>query len=181
MKRRDWLRGAITTPALAVAATPAAALAQTPPPTNQDTPKLQFSPADAVAHGTPAFFTPSEFAALESLAGTLVPAFNGRPGAIEAGVPRFLDFLLAQSPADRQSLYRTGLQALAKLSPDQAKQALAELQRPWTFVGPLDPLSRFLRAAKDDILQATINSREWASSGRSRTAGGTSYYYFPIE
>lgn len=181
MKRRDWLRGALTTPALAAAAAPAAALAQTPPPTNQDTPKLQFSPADAVAAGTPAFFTPGEFATLEALAKTLMPAFNGRPGAIEAGVPRFLDFLLSQSPADRQALYRNGLQAFAKLDAGQAKQALAELQRPWTYAGPSDPLARFLRAAKDDILQATINSREWASSGRSRTAGGTSYYYFPIE
>jgi hypothetical protein len=110
-----------------------------------------------------------------------MPPFNGRPGAIEAGVPRFLDFLLSQSPADRQTLYRQGLQAFAKLDASQAKQALAELQRPWTYAGPSDPLARFLRAAKDDILQATINSREWASSSRSRTAGGTSYYYFPIE
>lgn len=190
MKRRDWLRSAVTTPALAAAAAtaPAAAvaLAQTPPPTNQDTPKLQLAPAEAVAAGTPAFLNAGELATLEALARTIMPAFNGRPGAIEAGVPRFLDFLLSQSPAARQDLYRTGLarlaeQSFAKMPPAQAKQALSELERPWTFAGPQDPLGRFLRAAKDDIIQATINSREWSASSRSRTAGGTSYYYFPIE
>jgi hypothetical protein len=177
MKRRDWLRNAITTSALAATAqAPTPAVAQTPPATNQDTPKLKLSTADAIAEASPLkFFTAAEFQTLHFLAKALVPAFNGRPGAIEAEVPQFLDFLLSQSPADRQSLYRQGLAALG------AKFDLSALQQPWTFDLPTDPLARFLRAAKDDILAATMNSREWAASNKSRTASGTNYYYFTIE
>ncbi len=189
MKRRDWLRSAITTPALAAAAASAqapTAAAQTPPPTNPDTPKLALVSPDAVADGARKFFSNAEFETLETLARTLMPAFNGRPGAIEAGAPRFLDFLLSQSPAEHQQLYRTGLarlaeQGFAKMSPAEAAKALSPLEQPWTYAAPADPLERFLRAAKDDILQATANSREWAASSRSRNSGGTSYYYFPIE
>jgi hypothetical protein len=187
MKRRQWLRGALATPALA-AATAAAppAAAQTPPPSNQDSPKLTLSTADAVADGTKGFFTPDEFATLEALCKAILPAFNGRPGAVESDVPRFLDFLLYQSPSPRQTLYRTGLarlaeQNFAKLDAAGAKKVLAALEQPWTYAGPTDPLAQFLRAAKDDILQATVNSREWSASSRSRTGAGTSYYYFPIE
>ena len=182
MKRRDWLRNAISTSALAAttATTATVANAQTPPPSNQDTPKLKLATADAVANGSLTFFTPTEFQTLESLAQTLVPAFNGRPGAMEADVPRFLDFLLSQSPADRQTLYRQGL---ARLATAKLPDALAVLEKPWTFASPTDPLAQFLRAAKDDILQATANSREWVavSNSRSRTGGGTGYYYFPLE
>jgi hypothetical protein len=175
MKRRDWLRGAITTSALAATTQAPPAVAQTPPPTSQDTPKLKLSAPDAVAEGPLKFFTPAEFATLQSLAKAIVPAFNGRPGAVEAEVPQFLDFLLSQSPSDRQLLYRQGLAALG------ANFSLSSLQQPWTFDPPADPLARFLRAAKDDILQATVNSREWAASNKSRTASGSNYYYFTIE
>ena len=174
MKRRDWLRTAISTSAL-VAAVPCAN-AQTPPPANQDTAKLTLATADAVADGSLGFFSAAEYKALEALAKALVPAFNGRPGAIEAGVPRFLDFLLSQSPAGRQSLYRRGL-ALYSATADP----LAALSQPWTFEDPSDPLAQFLRAAKDDMLTATTNSREWAATNKSRAGAGTSYYYLPIE
>ncbi|BDC52127.1 hypothetical protein F183_A44420 [Bryobacterales bacterium F-183] len=193
MKRRDWLRNAITAPvgAAAVAAAGAAAqqqaVAQTPPPTNSDTPKLTLTSIDALgAPNRERFFAAAEFQALETLAKVLVPAYNGRPGAVEAGVPEFLDFLLSQSPADRQELYREGLSQLvaagfSTLDAAGQKKFLAPLEEPWTFAGPKDPLARFLRAAKDDVVQATFNSRDWAASSKTRNSGGTSYYYFTIE
>jgi hypothetical protein len=189
MKRREWLRGAITAPALAAATaamTEAPAVAQTPPPNNQDTPKLTFTTPDAVGDGARTFLSATELQTLEALARVLMPPFNGRPGAVEAGAPQFLDFLLSQSPAYRQELYRRGLSLLesrsfSKLGAAEAKQVLASLEQPWTFDAPADPLAKFLRAAKDDLLQATVNSKEWAASSKSRTSGGTSYYYFPIE
>lgn len=193
MKRREWLRNAITAPvgAAAVAAAGAAqqqqAAAQTPPPSNSDTPKLTITSTDALgAPNTRRFLAPAEFETLEALAKTLVPAYNGRPGAVEAGAPEFLDFLLSQSPGDRQELYRRGLGELsaagfAKLDAAGQKKLLAPLEQPWTFAAPKEPLAQFLRAAKDDIVQATFNSREWAASSKSRTSGGTSYYYFTIE
>ncbi|MBS1836035.1 MAG: gluconate 2-dehydrogenase subunit 3 family protein [Acidobacteria bacterium] len=193
MKRRDWLRNAITAPvgAAAVAAAGAAqqqqAAAQTPPPTNSDTPKLALTNVDAIgAPNSERFFAPGEFQALEALAKTLLPAYNGRPGAVEAGVPEFLDFLLSQSPAERQELYHDGLRALsaagfATMDAVGQKKILAPLEQPWTYAAPKDPLAQFLRVAKDDIIQATFNSREWAASSKTRTSGGTSYYYFTIE
>lgn len=193
MKRRDWLRNAITAPvgAAAVAAAGAAqqqqAAAQTPPPTNSDTPKLNLTNADALgAPNGERFLAPGEFETLEALSKAIVPAYNGRPGAIEAGVPEFLDFLLSQSPAPRQELYRDGLRELtaagfAKLDAAGQKKLLAPLEQPWTFAAPKETLAQFLRAAKDDIVQATFNSRDWAASSKTRTAGGTSYYYFTIE
>jgi hypothetical protein len=195
MKRRDWLRNAITTSALAAstqapplqAQTPPAQTppAQTPPASsNQEIPKLKLAAPDAVAEGSLKFFSPTEFQTLQSLAKILVPAFNGRPGAVEADVPQFLDFLLSQSPTDRQSLYRQGLAALGASFGDHSANLsalLAPLRQPWTFDPPADPLARFLRAAKDDVLSATMNSREWAASNKSRTGTGSNYYYFTIE
>jgi hypothetical protein len=68
-----------------------------------DFPKLDFTVADAAAETVHHFFTASQFAALQKLGGILTP------GAIEASAPEFLDFLLSQSPSDRQQLYRAGL------------------------------------------------------------------------
>ena len=54
------------------------------------------------------FFDAAQFAALRRLGQILVPARPNAPGAIEAEAAEFLDFLIGQSPADRQSLYRDG-------------------------------------------------------------------------
>jgi hypothetical protein len=61
---------------------------------------------------------------------------------------------------------------------------LAPLREPWTFDPPADPLTRFLRAAKQDVRAATMNSREYAaaagSSGR-RSAAGLGLYWLPLD
>ena len=92
---------------------------------------------------------------------------NGAPGALEAEAPEFLDFLLSQSAADRQQLYRNGLDGLnsqakkrfSKLFADvdagQADTLLAPLRDPWTYDAPSDPVAAMLRAAKDDVRRAT--------------------------
>ena len=191
MKRRQWLKSVVSAPVLA-AVLPAAAEAQQQP-SAASSEGLALSAPDAVADGTSAFFTAGESATLEALARIIFPATDSRPGAVEAGVPRFLDFLISQSPADRKRLYREGLASLdrraqrefskpfASLTLAEANRLLAPLEQPWTFAAPADPLAQFLRAAKDDILQATFNSREWAATGRGRIAAGTSYYYFAAE
>src|SRR5258705_551267 len=48
---------------------------------------------------------------------------------------------------------------------------------------PADLLSRFLRAAKQDVRTATLNSRESSSSSASsgRRGGGAGQYWYPIE
>ena len=120
------------------------------------------------------FFSKNEYVTLEKLAAAILPAADGKPGAIEGGVPAFLDFLLSQSPAAKQKVYREGLARLA------AGATLHALTEPWTYQPPADPFRRFLREAKADILQATFNSREWIEA-RSGGRGGSGTYYLAVD
>ena len=207
MKRRQAIRSilslpAITTlPALAQQATektkPAAQEKMPPeikPTAIEETPKLAMTAADAVAPGSPRFFSSRQLETLRRLADLLVPAVNGKPGASAASVPEFLDFLVGESPHDRQALYKTGLDRLdsearhryAKpftgITTEQAGGLLAPLQESWTFQGPADSFGRFLHAAKEDVLRATINSREWAAAGSPRRgSGGVGSYWYSLD
>jgi hypothetical protein len=144
----------------------------------------------------PKYFSATQYAALRHLSDVLMPAINETPGALDARVPEFLDWLISQSPQDRQQLYRVGLDQLnaqakkrfnrsfAEVDASQAAELLAPLRDPWTFDPPSDPLARFLRAAKQDVRAATTNSREYAaaagSSGR-RGGGGLGLYWLPLD
>lgn len=182
MKRRHLLQTIVSLPALA--AMPAVAQ-QSNAAEASEHPAIALTAPDGVAANATHFFRADEMAALDRLCVLMVPSTGGQPGAREAGVPEFLDFLVAQSPADRQNLYRTGIAALNQaafttLSADEARAVLAPLNAAWTYAGPSDALGRFLWAAKDDILRATINSREWAATSQRRAAGvGT--YWLPVE
>jgi hypothetical protein len=196
MKRRQALQSILGLPALGALPRPGAAMA--PPAALRqidEFPKLATSVGDAVADGTPAYFSPPEFAALEKLSELLVPPAGNLPGAKQTQAARFLDFLISQSPADRQALYCDGLDALQAeahrrygtafeaLETEQAGAILAPLKEPWTYHGPEDRFARFLRAAKDDVLQATFTSREFiaANSSRGRRARGTGTYWFHLD
>ena len=143
---------------------------------------IPLSAADAVAEGWSKFFTPAEMKTFQALAAVIVPAYEGRPGAIEAQAPEFLDFLLSRSGIEAQTLYRQGLARYAAV-PD-----LSPLNKPWTLGNApggsahpedlLDPYERFLRAAKQALYQATVNSREWAESNRGR--GSSNLYWLPV-
>ena len=136
----------------------------------------------------PRFFTPAQFAALEKLCDVIAPSSSAAPGAIAAGVPAFLDFLIAESLAPRQKLYRDGLDVLSQAgfataaTPAQIEAALAPLGTAWKQGGG-EGQERFLRQAKDDILEATANSRQWiaAASKRNRNARGLGTYWREIE
>ncbi len=152
---------------------------------------------DVAGETVPHFFTAVEMATLTRLSDVLQPALNGRPGAIEADVPVFLDFLIGQSPAERQAIYRKGLAGLEQQAQSQFKKAfaaletpqvdtlLAPLRQPWTFIPPTDPIARVLREAKADVRSATQNSREWnaggAAAGGGRRAGGMGQYVYTLE
>jgi len=158
-------------------------------------PKLETSIADAAAQPICRFFSADQFAALQRLSEILMPAVGETPGAKQAGAADFLDFLISDSPADRQMLYRDGLDELnaearsryghsfAEVSPVEVKPLLASLREPWTYRGPANPSARFLHAAKLDVLYATTNSREWSldQARRSRRAGGIGTYWYPID
>jgi len=192
MKRRRFIQALAATPAApALLAQQSQQVQQAPPPAEAS---LRYAVSDDAAETVPHFFSAPQFAALRKLADILMPA-SGAPGAVEAKAPEFLDFLLSQSSADRQQLYRTGLDGLnaqarkrfSKLFADvdagQADMLLAPLRDPWTYDAPADPVAAFLRAVKDDVRRATTNSREWnlaATAGRTRGGGG-GLYWLPID
>jgi Gluconate 2-dehydrogenase subunit 3 len=155
MKRRRWLQTVLSAPA-ALTALPQVALAQT---RDDNSTKLEFGSPDLVADKGRRFFSDDEYAALTDLSRKVFPSIDGRPGAIEAHAPEFLDFLISQSPAPRQALYRRGLAAWKAGTQDAA----------------------FLEEAKDDILRATFNSREWNTRNGARRGGGSGTYYLPVE
>lgn len=160
-----------------------------------ETPKLATAAADAVGDAARRYFSAPQYAALQKLGDLLVPAAAARPAASQAHDAEFLDFLISQSPPDRQSLYRNGLDRLQsdarsrfgkpfeELSADPADALLSPLKQPWTYAAPADAFVRFLRAAKDDFIQATVNSREFAEAqtAAGRRAPGLGSYWYPVE
>ena len=143
----------------------------------------------------PRFFNAPQFAALRKLCDTLLPPLNSLPGALEAGTPEFLDFLIGKSPAERQHIYTAGLdalnaqatkrfkQAFAQVNDAQVVELLAPLRQAWTYEPSADPLTRFLHEAKQDVRTATQNSRAYtlASSTGGRRGGGIGQYWYPID
>jgi len=199
MKRRTILKSIIAAPALAAAqtATPAPKdLTPGPPlipPGINETPNTPVVPADETSDSVSRTFTAEQLSALAKLGEIIVPPWNGRPGASEANAAEFLEFLIGCSPQDRRELYRTGLNTLssraqqsfgknfAGLSKEQAESILSPLKQSWVFENN-DPFSRFLAAAKGDLLQATLNSRPYidALSQTRRPRNASRYYWYPI-
>ena len=201
MKRRSLLKSVATAGALTPLATPA----QTPPPPRKETQaptaaaadslKIDLAPPRSAGRPVTGFFTPAQLSALRKLSELLVPSFNERPGAAEAGAPEFLDFYVSRRTPAVQQLYRTGLDRLnqeatrahkkdfGELTAEEAAPILKPLTESWTYSGPKDPLAKFLVSAKEDLLRATTNSREYATAlaATSRNAGGVGYYWFPVE
>jgi len=204
MKRRRFLKAMVAAPAAPVLfaqqpSAPSTPASETPVPATSsaslvgELPKLESTVADVAAEMRPDFFNAQQFAALRKLSDLLMPSLKGQPGALDARAPEFLDFLIESSLPDRQQLYRAGLDALnalarkrfdqsfAELEASQAEALLAPLRQPWTYELPADPLARFLRAAKQDVRTAAVNSREWSSSNASsgRRGGGAGQYCIP--
>jgi hypothetical protein len=193
MKRRRFLQALAVAPsAPALLAQQGAQPAKVGAPVN-DVP-LRYASSDDAAATVPQFFNAQHFAALRKLSDLLMPAMS-TPGALDAQTPEFLDFLLSQSAPERQQLYRNGLDGLnaqskkrfnklfAEVDAGQAEALLAPLREPWTYEAPAEPVAAFLRAAKEDVRRATLNSREWnlaSAAGRARGGGG-GLYWLPID
>ncbi|MEZ5399152.1 MAG: gluconate 2-dehydrogenase subunit 3 family protein [Bryobacteraceae bacterium] len=180
MKRRRILQGALALPALQGAATAQTAGSSTF--AVDALPKLEVTGAEAVAAGDRRFFSEAQYKALAALCDAIAPATDASPSAVSAEVPEFLDFLVHESPAGTQKLYRDGLDRVAR---DGATAAtLAPLTQPWSYQEPADPFARFLRQAKNDILTATANSKaaaEMAREQRRRGGSGTGYYWRSLD
>ncbi len=164
---------------------------------NPATPLPRTVVADAVAEGQGSFFSATQMATLNRLSVLLVPPMDGRPGAMDAGAPAFLDFLIGSSPAPRQDLYRTGLDHLDAASRQQFQVPFAQtetaqadaLVKPWmrtwmTDHPPTEPHAAFLNIAHADIRTATLNSEAWTKSEGKDDADGESasaLFWSPID
>lgn len=199
MRRRRFIQTLAATPAVALPVTAELQAQQgapaRPAPTTEEAPKLEIASLDVGGETVPRYFSAQQFAALRKLSAILVPPLNGLPGALEAEAPEFLDFLVSKSPADRQQLYKAGLDALnaqalrqfkkafAEVDEAQATTLLAPLRQPWTYEPPADPFARFLREAKQDVRTATQNSRVYVAAGSTggRRGGGMGQYWYPLD
>jgi len=151
---------------------------------------------DAVASSATKFFTAEQMAALRQLCELLLPPLKGYPGALDAGAPEFLDFLISISPEDRQELYRSGLDRLQRESKqkfgipfDEVSAAQADqLLRPWlrTWMSdhpPTEPYEQFINLAHADIRTATMNSQAWndAALAAGERPPGVGLYWHPVD
>jgi hypothetical protein len=151
---------------------------------------------DAVARTQSHFFTEKQMATLRRLSEVLMPPFHGYPGATQAGTPEFLDFLIGASPADRQQMYRAGLDRLdadaakhfslsfAATNAAQADQLIRPWLRTWmTDHPPTEPYARFINVAHSDIRTATVNSQAWsdAATAAGKDEPEVGLYWFPVD
>jgi Gluconate 2-dehydrogenase subunit 3 len=193
----------VASPSPAPEAAPPAPIPPTAPPQSLrraalgfKTPPIAAVVPDAVAETEAHFFNEDQMATLHKLSDVLMPALNGYPGAVAAGAPEFLDFLIGASPADRQQMYQFGLDRLnsdahkqfgvpfAEVNPEQADKLI----RPWlaTWMNdhpPKEPFSRFINVAHRDIRTATMNSQAWSEAATSsgERAPGVGMYWSPID
>lgn len=102
----------------------------------------------APASGSPRFFTESEWQTVRILCDLVLPPDDRSVGAVEAGVPEFIDFMMTDDEVpgrrERQVAMRGGLawinhrslehfgQNLTQISEDQRKQVLDEIAWPET-------------------------------------------------
>ena len=146
---------------------------------NPATPLPQTTGAEGIAEAGTKFFTPRQFATLTRLSNLFVPAVNGKPGALEAQTPQFLDFLIGSSPAQRKNLYREGLDwldaeslrryklAFARLDAEQAGALIEPWLRSWmSDHPPAEPHAEFINVAHEEIRAATVNSKAWSKLPR---------------
>jgi hypothetical protein len=151
---------------------------------------------DAVARTNAHFFNDRQIATLRQLCEVLLPPLKVSPGAIDAGAPEFLDFLISVSPPDRQQMYVSGLDRLdaearrkfgLPFTAVNASQA-DELIRPWlrtwmTDHPPSDPYEKFINVAHSDIRTATVNSKAWndAMATDADRRSEESLYWYPVD
>jgi hypothetical protein len=163
---------------------------------NPRTPLPTTEAADLVAIADLKFFTPAQMRNLQRLSRVMMPALNGKPGAIEANTPEFLDFLLAGSLPDRQKLYAGGLDWLNSeaqkkykldffaLTDDQVDSLVKPWLRTWMSDNPpTEAHADFVNIALDEIRMATTNSKAWSQTPGTPAGewGQTDVYWTPIE
>lgn len=87
--------------------------------------RTETAPPEPQGPYTPRFFSAAEFETLSQMAETIIPA-TGTPGAIAAGVPRYIDEVASANPEHRKRL-REGIEWLDRESKSRFHHAFAKL------------------------------------------------------
>lgn len=204
MRRRDFIQAMISAVIAPRVLWGQASNPVLPPPApvpwtlglNPATPVPKTEIAEVVAQTELHFFTPAQMATLSRLSDVLLPPIGSKPGALAAGVPSFLDFLIGSSPSDRKQMYQAGLDWMEAEARRQFGKPFAQLDtvqidrliKPWlrTWMPdhpPIETHADFINIVHDDIREATINSKEWseAPAEGAQQATPVGLYWSPIE
>jgi len=206
MQRRDFVRALVSFFVAGKAASAQQRLNDPtlPPPApvpwtlglNERTPVPATELASEVATTDLTFFTPLQMRTLTRLSAVLLPPLNGKPGAVEAQTPVFLDFLIGSSVEERQKTYSGGLDWLEQMAQTKYKTPFAQLDdaqagaiiQPWlrTWMNdnpPTEARADFINIAHDDIRGATVNSKAWKDvpSVGAEPSTESGIYWLPIE
>jgi Gluconate 2-dehydrogenase subunit 3 len=115
-----------------------------------------------------AFLTPGQYATLDALTETIIPADERSPGARAARVADYMDLLLSESDDQTQRTWTAGLALLeadsrrrfktpfAQLTPAQAGQLLTDISR--NEANPKTPLEQFFKNTKDATIRGYYTS-----------------------
>lgn len=160
------------------------------------TPNIPVTQPDVVATTETRYFTPARYATLVAFSKVLMPGGQGYPGAIEAGAPEFLDFLIGGSPADRQAMYNNGLDRLhadsmkeckvpfAQADAKQADMVIRPHLRTWiNDHPPTEPHLLFVNQVHRDVREATMNSPLYARAAEAagERTPGIGLYVAPLD
>lgn len=122
----------------------------------------------AQAPPKPVFLTPAQYATLDSLAETMIPADDRSPGARAARVADYIDLLLSESDDGMKRTWTDGLASLdeesrrrfgapyGQLTPAQATELLTAISR--NESDPQTPLESFFKATKDATIRGYYTS-----------------------
>jgi hypothetical protein len=115
-----------------------------------------------------AFFTAEQYATIDALAETIIPADEHSPGARAARVADYIDLLLSESADETRRTWTAGLTLLdesarreygarfAQLQPPQEAALLTTISRGET--NPQTPLERFFKTTKDATIRGYYTS-----------------------
>jgi hypothetical protein len=114
------------------------------------------------------FLTAPQYATVDAVAETIIPADDHSPGARAARVADYIDLLLSESDAGTKDAWKNGLTALdqastekfkapfAKATPAQQVELLTEVSR--NELNPQTPLETFFKATKDATIRGYYTS-----------------------
>ena len=133
--RRNFLKGAVSLAPLALGGAALGSATDVAPPT-----------ANPALNGyVPTFFTPAEWAFLNAACARLIPNDDNGPGAIEAGVPQYIDRQMGTPWAEGGLWYMQG--------------PFVEAKAEFGYQAALTPKQQFRLGIKaiDDAVQAAVN------------------------